>query len=214
MKCRRTKTWIDERGEEHRDIVWFGSYGLNTEGSDYEVFLENEVVLSKKTYAYQGITANVGDDGVITVNGKYSTNLFKKTVYYNPTGSFPLSQLVSEGIYGNYSNICAMSAGGYYRGDAVKSYQYSINKIAFNIKSEATATDITGQPIYYYGLALKLATTRGSKIKVNSVTGTNLSPFYYTVYLKDDLHGAGESVIFNGNGNGRKCRTYKVKNLT
>lgn len=29
MKCRRMKIWKDEFGKEHRDIVWFGSYGVN-----------------------------------------------------------------------------------------------------------------------------------------------------------------------------------------
>lgn len=28
MKCRKMKIWTDEFGKEHRDIVWFGSYGV------------------------------------------------------------------------------------------------------------------------------------------------------------------------------------------
>lgn len=33
MRCRRLKTWADEFGTQHRDLVWFGSYGLNTDGT-------------------------------------------------------------------------------------------------------------------------------------------------------------------------------------
>lgn len=33
MKCRNFKDWIDEDGIRHRDIVWFGSYGLKEDGT-------------------------------------------------------------------------------------------------------------------------------------------------------------------------------------
>lgn len=33
MKCRRFKTWTDENNIEHRDIVWFGSYGIHEDGT-------------------------------------------------------------------------------------------------------------------------------------------------------------------------------------
>lgn len=29
MKCRRLATWKDEQGVEHKDVVWFGSMGIN-----------------------------------------------------------------------------------------------------------------------------------------------------------------------------------------
>lgn len=32
MKCRKMKIWTDEQGKEHRDIVWFGSYGVDDNG--------------------------------------------------------------------------------------------------------------------------------------------------------------------------------------
>lgn len=32
MKCRRMKIWKDTNGIEHRDIVWFGSYGIDSNG--------------------------------------------------------------------------------------------------------------------------------------------------------------------------------------
>ena len=33
MNCRRIKTWIDENGNKRMDIVWFGSYGKNVDGT-------------------------------------------------------------------------------------------------------------------------------------------------------------------------------------
>ena len=33
MKCRRMKIWTDSLGKEHRDIVWFGSYGKKQDGT-------------------------------------------------------------------------------------------------------------------------------------------------------------------------------------
>ena len=33
MKCRRLKTWYDEKGTRHRDLVFFGSYGKNDDGT-------------------------------------------------------------------------------------------------------------------------------------------------------------------------------------
>lgn len=33
MRCRRIKTWTDANGKEHRTVVWFGSYGINDDGT-------------------------------------------------------------------------------------------------------------------------------------------------------------------------------------
>ena len=33
MKCRRIKTWKDDNNVIHKDIVWFGSYGVHADGT-------------------------------------------------------------------------------------------------------------------------------------------------------------------------------------
>lgn len=53
MRCRRVKTWIDENEKQHRDIVWFGSYGKNILANAQEIVLTSDQTLVEGTVTNQ-----------------------------------------------------------------------------------------------------------------------------------------------------------------
>lgn len=53
MRCRRIKTWIDEDEKQHRDVVWFGSYGRNVLANKQEIVLTSDQTLVEGTVANQ-----------------------------------------------------------------------------------------------------------------------------------------------------------------
>lgn len=56
MKCRRIKTWKDDNNIVHKDIVWFGSYGVHADGTakryaDSDEVNEHKAIASETTLA-------------------------------------------------------------------------------------------------------------------------------------------------------------------
>lgn len=203
MKCRRTKTWIDENGKEHRDIVWFGSYGLNTEGSDYEVYILNHMskLLIPDSVERMGVKATVDNNGILTINGQYKPPLLTGPLFYDKTRMYTLNTLVSAGKW--FPNNCfgGMDAQGYSRGIWLSECKYEDDKLKFTVLPISTETP-QNQSVYRVGASVKMFTHPGATITLKTLTGTNLSASFYSFLLKDDLTNAGESVTFNKEGNG------------
>lgn len=77
MRCRRIKTWVDEQNQEHKDIVWFGSYGKNADGSS-KMYNSNNVdnFSSKETAIKDSLSQKL--------------SVLKNELWYNLTYGLPL----------------------------------------------------------------------------------------------------------------------------
>lgn len=78
MKTRRIKIWEDENGNIHRDIVWFGSYGVHKEGELYQL-LNDITINDAPTSTYNNVEFSRNASGVITMNGYHNVEWLQTT---------------------------------------------------------------------------------------------------------------------------------------
>lgn len=77
MRCRRIKTWVDEQNQEHKDIVWFGSYGKNADGSS-------------KMYSSNNVDNFSSKETAIKDSLSQKLSVLKNELWYNLTYGLPL----------------------------------------------------------------------------------------------------------------------------
>ena len=62
MKTRKVIEWTDDSRKSHRDIVWFGSYGLNDDGTAKKAYDENEYDSNARGNRTSTIDINYDED--------------------------------------------------------------------------------------------------------------------------------------------------------
>ena len=90
MKCRRLKTWYDELGRRHRDVVWFGSYGVDDDKAKFYNEEDKHDNYSEKQEA-------------IVDSLTQRLSVIKKELWYNQNYGIPLFEKIkSKGIMDSY----------------------------------------------------------------------------------------------------------------
>lgn len=108
MKCRRIKTWVDEDEKQHRDVVWFGSYGKNVLAEKQELVLTDNQTNIEGTVANQTYYLSFKNNNVTNILF-YDSNNNVITRYTTPNaGTFSLKGVLKapvvkvEIVYSDY----------------------------------------------------------------------------------------------------------------
>jgi len=83
MKCRKMKIWTDETGLQHCDLVMFGSYGVNPDGTAIRVVNDGSELASQKEDIAEG-------EDSLQYSIRQKLSVIKNELWYNYKFGIPL----------------------------------------------------------------------------------------------------------------------------